>query len=264
MAEVVLAGGGEGILATSEAADEDQGRVEDGKRQDENGNHPGDAGAVHRETQFDGDGGQQEAEKEATGIAHEYTGRIPVIDQKAHAGAAEGSGQCTYEVLTAHGGEEGEEGGGDSSDSAGESIHIVEQVESVGNSDDPEECQNYVQSAVEEADLDTADHEDSSGGELDGELQVALHTAPVVQGTGQTDNGCANEDADDLIHVGTIPPEGQGGDKREVDGGASHERDGRGVDLATGRMVEDAETQGGEADQRCTADGNYEGAGGHQ
>ena len=60
------------------------------------------------------------------------------------------SGQCPYEILIAHRGQERKEGGGDGGDAAGESVHVVQQIKGIRNSHHPEQSQDYVQDSVKE------------------------------------------------------------------------------------------------------------------
>ena len=109
-----------------------------------------------------------------------------------------------------------------------------------------------------------ADDENAGGSHLYGQLDVAPQTAAVVQRANEADQRGADKNADDLIDVTAFAPEGQGDDKGNVDGSASHQRHRRSVELAFGGLVEDPQPQNCVAHQGGTANGDDKRAGGHQ
>jgi hypothetical protein len=114
----------------------DQGRVEDRHAQHQH-RHQERRPAAGLEGQQDADHGQHEAQKEAAGVAHVDRGRVEVVAQKPQRAAGDGDGQRCHQELAVDRGDDKERDGGDRGHAAGQPVHVVQQVEGVGDAGDP-------------------------------------------------------------------------------------------------------------------------------
>ena len=113
-----------------------------------------------------------------------------------------------------------EEGGGDQPECPGEAVHVVEQVERVRHSDQPEQADHRREHVVrDDLHLEAGGERDRRRPELDGELHRRRHRVDVVDEPGGEEQRGAAEDAEQLlvgVHVADA-------DRREDPGGEAEE-----------------------------------------
>jgi hypothetical protein len=159
--------------ARQEPGQRDERGVEDGHQHEQHGQdqHSGHAPRVVAALVDQAHAGQEEAGEQAARVAHEDLRRGEVADQEAGQGADErGHDRGAAPVAVDH--EEGEpEAAGDRRHAAGQPVHVIEQVDRVGDPHDPEEGDQDVEHRVRgqpqhEPELDQETPQDDLGHQL--------------------------------------------------------------------------------------------------
>ena len=147
VAGVVAAALGDGP-AVGGALEGDQGGVEDGHHQRAQGDQQGQdqvGGPARVLGLQDGQGGQGEAQEERAAVAHEYLGRVEVVDQETGRGAGQGRAKSGRGRRAAQPGGQGQDQPGHAGHPGAEPVHVVQDVYRVGNPHQPEDAQGHGQ-----------------------------------------------------------------------------------------------------------------------
>jgi len=207
-----------GAAASHEAENADDSKVVEGDGHDEDGHEDGvpfAAGVVIGGA--DGEDGEDETEDHGTAVAHEDGGGWEVEEEEPKGTAHEKEEEGADEPLPVKDGGDEEHGGADEGDAGGEAIHVVEEVEGVGESDDPadgDECGGDETEEGNDAEGAGADKvfaaEDEGGGdgELGEELWPRLHGFAVVEKAEDVGGEGSDEEeeceGDVVFHAGNI------------------------------------------------------------
>ena len=147
--------------------------------------------------------GEHEAEHLAARVAHEHgraLARSQIEGQEAEAREAER--ECEHEddvVLVGRGGVDREVAARDRRERRGEPVHVVEQVEGVGDADEPHDRDDGRDRAVpDQLHAEAGCNGDARRRELGGELGERAQVADVVHQPGDEEDRAAREDAEQL------------------------------------------------------------------
>src|SRR5580693_4445611 len=207
MCRMVFSRRGKWKQTAAGAGDGDEGGVKNGGAEDERRSQPGGERRNVVQAQLQGQRRHQEAEKHRAAIAHENFGGLEVPAQEAGGGAQDGSGQRGHEGLAVEVRKYCEEDGGHGSDTGAEPVHVIEDAEGGGDSNDPDDGERGVQPVAEAAANEQAEYlgvnaadEKNHGGERHAgkKLYLMMQPAAVVQKTDNRDQGGAADDAEDL------------------------------------------------------------------
>ena len=213
--------------------------------------HAGD-GVVEqrREAQPDADRRQHEAEEQAAGVAHKDMARLEVVVEEAQARPGQRQRQGSQQPLAAHQAQQEEEKGGPARDSAGQTVHIVHQIERVGDADHPQHRHRHIQWRVMQ-EMDTRAEGDHQRGShrLAEQLGERLHAPAVVPQSDQRGDRGPGDQAAELLDKAEIEHQ-QGQHKAQPDGRATQQRHGISVDFAGVGRVGHAKVRGGAPHQR--------------
>ena len=171
-----------------EAGDGHEGRVEDRDGQQQHGErqhpeHPARVGARRAQAER----AQEKPHEEAPGVAHEDPRGRQVANQEARQGADEGRGHARAGPVAVHQEEDEPEGRRDGREASREPVHVVQQVDGVGNADDPQDRQDHVDGGVgvqpeDEAQLDKDRRHHDLGDQLHGRAERAEVVVEPQQG----------------------------------------------------------------------------------
>lgn len=199
----VVAVGRHETLAGSRAAKDGQSGVEEGNAENEKDGNDGfeGCGGVGRRQ---GEGGEEEAEEEAAGIAHENGRRVPVMIEKAEEGAEEDGDKNEVRAVAAEGGEEGEAGDSNDGNAGGETVQAVDQVDGVHDADNPEQGDEKGDDVADggageegegiEVEAVTRGHDEEGSHELGAEFFPGGKALEVIIGADQADEESGEEE----------------------------------------------------------------------
>ena len=173
---------------------------------------------------FKRDDGEDEAEEQRTGVAHEDPRRVPVVEQEGEAGGGDHDRHATHEPLTLEQRGDRERGGDDGGDRAGGGVHVVEQVERVRDDHDPHHGDHVVERAAEELDVRTGGGSGRRRARLHQESHARTHGADVVEEAGHRHQRSGGED-DGRLRL-PVRQHGRTGHGAERDGDAAQVRGG--------------------------------------
>ena len=241
--------GGHGVLAPEQAADDGKGRVEQRKRQGEDGHDEGDD-RVEFEQPQNGNGGKYIAQQQRSGVAHENLRGVHIVGDEAQTAPGQGSQQQRHVGLRHHQRRYEHRHGGNRGNAAGQPVQPVDEVHGVGNAHDPEQGNRDAQHSdgnqrfvggehvgVHQAlDDHAVDDRHHGGDHLGAELDKPAQLYNVIHDPRGDDDDRANEDA---LHLGVNADEEQHTDeKAEENRHAAHAGDGMVVNpaLAVGHV----------------------------
>ena len=176
-------------LAVLEPAGDDERRVDDRHREDEQRQQQHDRGG-RLQKPLDRHRREEEAEDECARAAHEDPRREEPVAEEADAGSGDDRREDRRVRLPQREREHGEGDAGDPADAGGEAVHPVEEVDHVHDGDDPENGQRHTdrrrkvhraeEREREVVDPDAEEKWDRRGDELPGELAPRREHAEVV------------------------------------------------------------------------------------
>jgi hypothetical protein len=131
-----------------------------------------------------------EPEEQRAGVAHVDLGGVEVVAQEPHRAARHTQRQTGHQKLVVGRGDGEERCCGDGGEASRQSVHVVQQVEGVGDANHPHDGDRCVQPAdAGEAHPHTQFPYCPSGADLSGQTQQGRQVAQVVQ---QTQHGQAH------------------------------------------------------------------------
>ena len=166
------------------ARDRHERRVEDRHQQQEDREEQHrDQAARVRPASDQAEAADEDPDEEAAGVAHEDRGRVEVVDEEAEEGADDDGGERRAFRIAVRDVEHQPEPGGERSDAGGQPVHVVEEVDGVGDPDDPDQRQDDVERRVAgKAQLQAETGERRGDDNLGDELRLRLERPGVVDG----------------------------------------------------------------------------------
>ena len=140
------------------------------------------------------DDGEEIPEEQRTGIAHEDPGRMPVVQQEREAGGGDDHREAAHQLLAFEQGDDRQRAGDDRRDHPARGVHVVEEVERVGDHHDPYHRDDGVDGVAEQAGLGAGGHRDRRGRDLDEEPDGGPNGSHVVDETDDPHHDRAGED----------------------------------------------------------------------
>ena len=221
-----------GTLAVGNAADEGKTGVEDGQAQHQEGHGKGDNG-IELEQAVDRHHRQDITQEGGAGVAHEDLGGVHVVGQKADTPAGQGGHEQGHVPLADHQGDDQQRHGADGGDTAGQAVQAVDQVDGVGDGNDPQHRHRDGQPAQVPVQIGRKDvgigqglddvarqHRHQGGTDLDQKLQLSAQSIDIVKNTQHYDDGGAQQHSP---HLGVqIQEEQYAEQEAQVNGKASH------------------------------------------
>ncbi len=132
-----------------------------------------------------------------------------------------------------------------------EAVHVVQQVQGIGDAHHPEDGNCQIQRlAGQSLHLHPRGDEDERRGNLAGQLDQRPQAEAVIPQAHEGAERSPQENADDLLHIEAITQDGQGHNEGKVDGCAPKKRGRAGVHLARCGLVNHAKPYGQFADER--------------
>ena len=190
--------------AVEEPHDRDERRVQDRDGEDEDRQHQGrDRRAGGLPARREAEGAKGEAKHLAARVAHECERASPrpqVEREETQAGDAEPERQREDDVVRMHGdGVDREEDRSDPGERRCEPVHVVQQVERIRHSDEPEDGDRIGERVVADELEREAAGDDAAGSEqLRRELRDRPERVHVVGETGEEEDRAADEDPEQL------------------------------------------------------------------
>ncbi len=169
-----------------------EGGVEDrnGQEQDRNDQDRRDPARVRALIGNEREPGQEESKKQAAGVAHEDLGRREIARQESADGADERHGDERARQVALPDEEEQPERRRHDGDRARQPVHVVEEVERVGDADDPEQREQHVgERKAGEPEGEPEEEQDAAEQELGQQLGLRTQAAHVVDETDQRHRG---------------------------------------------------------------------------
>jgi hypothetical protein len=139
--------------------------------------------------------GQKEPDEHRAAVTHEDRGRVRVVHQESHErGGEDGEQESVGRLPIAH--EAGrEEGGGDRGDARRQPVHVVEQVDRIGDADQPDERDRHVEhGCLRPGQREPEGNHDRRSHDLADQLLVRLEADQIVQQPDQEqERACAQD-----------------------------------------------------------------------
>jgi hypothetical protein len=266
-------------LAAEEAAGDGESGIEEGDGKcNEGSGHAEEGGGFLGPD--DAEAAEEEADGEATAIAHEDGGGVEVVGEETEEGAEEGGSDEGEGVIAAEDGAEEGGGGGEDADAHGEAIEPIDEVEGIGTGDEPKHGEGNGEPGGGDGmpgdgvDQDTGLTGQECGDDLAEELHPGLEAEDVIEETGSEDDENGRQEGANAGERGYDGLEALAGEERDEgeDGRISHQNgdaagagDGSAMDLTPVGNIHpaDAGAQGaarrgeGQREQQC-GDREYE------
>ena len=184
----------------------DEARIEDWDEQNQyrtrdDGKHAGGALAIAR--MRDRQDSEIEPDEEAPAVAHEDSCRMHVVDEKS-GGRSEQNGEVFGLGCHPDGHDERRQQRRtrDEADARAQPVHVVEQVEGIGQPDDPEDRQQRVErQGFDPCQPVTKEDEHGRESDLRHELRVRLQRDQVVRDADDEHSGAADEEPEQLTRI---------------------------------------------------------------
>src|SRR5207302_5898035 len=84
--------------------------------------------------------GEQVADQMTAGVAEESAGAGKIVRKKTQQRAGANQRNQSHEILSRRGGNQGEAGCGNGSETRAKTVHVVHEIERIGDGEDPEDC----------------------------------------------------------------------------------------------------------------------------
>ena len=162
---------------------------------------------------------------------------------------------CTeraHERLAVHPRGNREEGRGHSRDSRAEAVHMVQDAERRGDSDDPDDCKPYIENSAQIAAKKVREklrpnsgrhQEQRRGGHPDKKLHLMMEQAAIVQEADSRQKRGTGQDAENLGERNVVQRKQHGQDKPEVDRDAAQQGNRADVNFPRPRLIHHSESE---------------------
>ena len=195
------------------AADDGEGRVEDGQRQDQDGDDGREQRrALRRLIAYQRYACQQIPQQHAARVTHEDLRRVEIPDQEAHRRACQAQDEHAGDFPVGHKSRIGDREAGDAGDARSQAVQAVDQVDGVRDAHDPDDGDQEGdhlregdvpgapgQHVRHAADLDRKEVQDRGAGDLPGQLDPRPQPLNVVDDAQQQDEGGSHQQSEHLI-----------------------------------------------------------------
>src|ERR1035437_4113108 len=230
------AGGTKGGFATEEAAGDGEGGIEEGDGEGEEGSGEGEEGSGHAEEgggflgPDDAEAAKEEADRQATAIAHKDGRGVDVGGEKSEEGAEERGSDEGQGVVATEGGAQEDGGCGAEAHTDGEAIEAIDEIKGVGTSDQPEDGNRDVPPSARDGmtghgvDLDIRITGQGGGDDLAEDLHPWFQAKDVIEKAGgeRDENG-----RQESPNTGERGGNGAGAPERRVEEDQERERVGK-------------------------------------
>ena len=193
--------------------------------------------------QFECDHGEQEAEEQRTRITHEDARGVPVVDEKAETRRRDHHCEPPDKDLALEQRGHRERGRDRGRDRSSRAVHVVEQVERVGEHHEREHAQHDINLLAEHLDARACRHGEQSGPQFDEQTRHRSEMAHIVEEPGEGHDARRHQDQRGVFRIALPAREKQRTQNRaDRDRHTAEVRGGIAVRLARLRCV--AETPG--------------------